>query len=691
MPHARLDRWFAAIIAVLSILVFFHTIDGDWVWDDVLQIKQNQQIQDPDLAWRALTTDVWSFRSATGTSESRYWRPSFIAWMIGVERVAGTEEATLWRASVVLLHAIASVLAYFVVRGVGFAPLWAAPVALIFALHPTKPESVAWVSGATDPILAVFLFTALICTLSIVRSRPLPSEGARVAPGHYLRRSGLWLIATLAFAGALGSKEVAVLFPGLVFAAAVAYRSAGTQATAGPDRFDRRSLVPALVMAMPFAAMSLAFLVLRRWLLGPDSRPNESFLPFEVNLYTLPRVGLFYLQQGFVPIRVSPFHVLSHQLKPDFEGFFLPAIGLVMSGLFMLWIVFGPARSRAAAVGLAMFALIIAPAAYVTNFPPPDQLVHDRYLYLPLLGLLLLVAALARHLTRRLDQTKVQIGALALGIVLIGAMAPYTMRYAEAWKSGLGMWGWGTRVAPGSAMSWQHYGLELAHIGRHDEAIQAFQRSLDIHVTPLTYLGLAQSLVNVGRLDEAERVIRSVVDRLEAIGSNRIEYFHALDMLATLRVFAENDVDGAVRTYARGLERLPNYRASLYNCMAVKCFTADRNDEALGYLLKARPLVDSDAQPSARTVYLHLGLVYLRQERLDEAALELEKFLEEVEGFDDRFFTGESAKAYEVLTYLWSMGKGKRAAQYRGPRRALPDDLALPQPATPIAPSGARP
>ncbi len=640
-PDRRLDWWFALIIAAISFLVFAHTIDGSWVWDDHVQIVGNQQIKDPDLFRRALTTDVWSFRSTQGRNESRYWRPTFVAWMIGVQQIAGTASASLWHLSVVLLHTLASVLAYFVARRVGFGPLWAAPIGLIFAMHPTRVESVAWVSGATDPILAVFMFGALLLLLRVVRAAPMPPNLAdRVRPTHYLfRRPLLWFASLLLFAGALGSKEVAILFPVLVFAAAIAYRprTDDTDPTANrPERrFDRRSILPACFAAMPFVAMSGIYLLLRLALIGSDPRPDEMFLPFQVNIYTLPRVGLFYVWQCLAPYDVSPFYVLSHQIRPDFEGFFLPGLGLLTVGGLMLWIVFGQPRSRAAALGLAMFAAILAPAAYVIHFPPPDQLVHDRYLYIPLLGMLLLLSAVASWLFRRADQAKVAVSALCVGVLACALMAGLTMRYAEAWKQGKTMWGWAVAASPGSMMGWQHYGLELAQLERHEEAQQAYRKAMEIQRSPHGLLVMAESLMAQNQLDQAERMFMFVADRYEEIGTIRNEYYYAIDFVARIRLIRNEDVDGAVEMYQRGLKHLPAYRATLYDRMGMVYIAAQRWDEAEAALNKGLPFIASDAISQARMIHYRLGQVYLRSERLDKAEAEFLTYLSTTEAFDD--------------------------------------------------------
>src|SRR5207249_7390615 len=140
-------------------------------------------------------------------------------------------------------------------------------------------------------------------------------------------------------------------------------------------------------------------------------------------------------------------------------------------------------------------------------------LVHDRYLYLPLLGLLLVVVSAAAELTGRVVRPPARAGwaVLAAAAALALPLAAQTARYASAWTSNLALWEWGTRTDPTSAFGQSMLGVYLEAAGRLPEARAAFDRS--IAITPLTsaYLGRAEIGVAEGRFAEAEGDVRLVL------------------------------------------------------------------------------------------------------------------------------------------------------------------------------------
>src|SRR5687767_6242074 len=117
----RLDAAWSLIPAAVAIALFLPIVRGDFIYDDHLQIQSNTFIRQPALYWRALWSDVAAFSSSDGGPASPYWRPTFVAWMIVHYALYGAEHAAGWRASNVLLHALAAVLAFAVCRRLGLA------------------------------------------------------------------------------------------------------------------------------------------------------------------------------------------------------------------------------------------------------------------------------------------------------------------------------------------------------------------------------------------------------------------------------------------------------------------------------------------------------------------------------------------------------------------------------------------
>ena len=180
--------------------VYANAMRGEFVYDDNRQIARNALIQDNAHIGTALVSDVWAFKGGGAIAASNYWRPTFISWLIGNFRLFGLQPAG-WHMTNLLLHLVTVMLGYCLARGLRLGKPIAAAIALVFAVHPAHVESVSWISGSPDLLLAPALLGSLLVVPSLV-----DSAGWRP-----------WTAALGLYAVALGAKEVAMIFPAIVF------------------------------------------------------------------------------------------------------------------------------------------------------------------------------------------------------------------------------------------------------------------------------------------------------------------------------------------------------------------------------------------------------------------------------------------------------------------------------------------
>ncbi len=143
----------------VTALVYAATLGFGWVYDDHGQIVRNTAVQ----SWRFVPAyfqgKEWQalFPNAT----LNYYRPFNFLWFRVNDALFGMRPAG-WHAMGVLLHILVTCLAYFVARRVTGRPLVAALAALLFGVHPMRHEVVAWVSGTTESLWALFFFLAFL-------------------------------------------------------------------------------------------------------------------------------------------------------------------------------------------------------------------------------------------------------------------------------------------------------------------------------------------------------------------------------------------------------------------------------------------------------------------------------------------------------------------------------------------------
>ncbi len=600
----RIELWWLLPALVLGFLVYTNALGGEFVYDDLRQIKRNILIQDGSQFWRALTSDVWAFKSGDQVA-SNYWRPSFVFWMILNFRCFGSSTFG-WHLTNILLHVGVVALAFALLRRLNVARPVAAAIALIFAVHPVHSESVAWISGAPDLILGAAMLGSIWFVILL---------GEKKTP---LR----WALAVGLYAVALGAKEIAILYPLMIVA--LLYRQKNVGDKSAP-------WARSLSIAWPFAAVAAFYLLIRQSILGNLQQLPAGGANLGETILTLPAVFAFYLRQLVFPYWVAPSHPLRAVTTADIGigNFLIPLAITIAVGWWMMRMA---SQSRTARMGLALFLIPLLPAMNITAFPA-DQLVHDRYLYVPLLGFLILTIPALSSLLERAASERTSRAPLLVFIVAILAAVPLaaqTVRYNQAWISNLALWEWAVRSDPNSALGYQHYAGQLHEAKRFEEAIAAFSRSIEIQPMPATSVSLATTLIDLNRFEEAERDLREVTSRkVEQVTPYTM--YQAYERLAVsfTRQRKLNEAASSI-TEARG--RLPQYQAALTEKLAVILYQGGQKQEALNELNAVRIQGRTETLPESRMIFYRLGLLNVELGHPQEARDAFQEFLALTQG-----------------------------------------------------------
>jgi protein O-mannosyl-transferase len=649
-PGWRADAAVAALLIAASALVFASSTGGDFVYDDTRQILSNPLVRGREPVWKALTSDVWAFKSpAQGGPQqamSDFWRPVFVLGLIAQERLFGVDDPVPWHWTLVLLHGAVAAAAYGLLCRMRMQRALAAAVALIFAVHPAHAESVAWISGGTDPLMSLPLLGALACVVELLERPAL----------------GWWAAALGLYATALLVKEAAIVFPGVVFlTAAVAVERPGEARLARLGRAVR--------LTLPFAALAGLYFWARLEVLGRFEYEKPWSRGLGQVLLTAPSLVWFYLREALVPVWTGPCHPL-RPVRPadvDLASFWLPAAGVA---LVALWLGRAAWRGRIERLGLGLFALFLAAPVLKSDALPPDQIVHDRYLYLPLLGVGMVVLPALAAAARRLwgwDETRAAGACLrgALGLsVLLGLQ---TVRTGGAWRSEQDLWTAAARSDPGSAFVQLQNGKALGNAGRLAEARAALVRVVamrpseaDLRQAVFVRDGLlerASVSVQEGRFAEAEadlkRVLEARPEEEPALMRDLLagQQQQAVERLA-MSLGQQGRREEAIEAMRAGRERLPGSYCSLSSNLAVLLVQAGRKGEALAELERARGHLSGETSPLCQMVLFYLGQLYAESGRAAEARAALEEYLATSGRFLDGRTQALRAQAEQMLGRL---------------------------------------
>lgn len=500
----RADAFFSLALLALTFLTFSPALAAEFVhWDDPTFVIRNPRIWGGPFNLENFT---WMW---TGFLGGHYHPLTWLSWRLDYALYGQDDNpAAGFHFTNILLHAGAAVLVYFLVQrlillaarglatpGLRFASFLGAA---LFALHPLRAESVAWITERRDVLSAVFLICAAIAYLRSVR----PGEPALAGPRAYLAAIALLVLSCLSKAWGMSFFVLMLVldvYPLRRFPVAPReWFSPGARAVLVQK-------IPFLVVGLVTAALAaaaqnqaLAAKTLTQW--GVLERIVQS-------IYGL----WFYTKATFWPVGLSPFYQLPERLDPWEPRFIVAYIFLAVMIVALIAL-----RNRFPALpaAAAIYAVSLAPVLGILQ--SGEQLVADRYSYLACLVYSALLAggtvSVLRWSRAREDKAanRKPFALLSLAVPSIAIVALASLAFAQTsiWKNTETLWSYAAQVTPGSQVL-TNLAVELDYLKRPAEADEYARLATQINPTDgrawFTYGGRMR---DKGNLPEAERAFK---------------------------------------------------------------------------------------------------------------------------------------------------------------------------------------
>jgi protein O-mannosyl-transferase len=458
------NPFYVFLLGVVTYALYAPSFGFPFVYDDVFQIVQNDHLD----SWRFLpvyfTRHAWSHVPGV---PANFYRPFFLLWM-RLNNLAFGHEPAAWHLTTILLHLAAAILVYRLAVELLQARGPALLAALIFAVHPVQVESVAWVSGATEPLAAIFFLGSFLLYL---RSKREPSQ--------------VWTAASLAmFAAALLVKETATVLPGAI----VAY-----ELTLGCDQ-ERSKLWPKILRALgrviPYACVLAAYLAVRTLVLHSFAH-SATTVPLGTSLLTWPWLLCSYLRLLVWPAGLSPLYDLNYVTRFTELRWIVPVLGLLAIAAAIVWTARKEHSPRILFLA-AWFLLTLAPAMAIFCEALPAEGFHGRYLYLPSIAFGLAVAAAFGTWFERTHQGG-QALAVATSVVFVAILAGVARHQLPYWASDYALFARACSIAPKNESAGLNLAAELVRHQDYRQALMVSQRTVRFNPQSARALGSAAS------------------------------------------------------------------------------------------------------------------------------------------------------------------------------------------------------
>jgi protein O-mannosyl-transferase len=494
-PVSMSSRAVALAVAGITFLAYAGTLGYEFVYDDRGQIVSNPFIKSWYYLPRYFSDHVWGH--VDPTMLGNYYRPMFLVWLL-INRTLFGLHSTWWHLATVLAHVGVTLMVFVLARRLLKDVRAAAIAALIFGLHPAHVESVAWISGITDPLLALFFIPSILFYLNWRDAKANARDESHRA--SFYRQPAFSLAASLIFfVLAMLSKETALVLPLLVF---------GTEWIDSDGPLRQRAM-PAARTAIYYAGLALPYLVVRALVLKGLGH-QLSTVSAITTVKTWPSALWFYVAHMVWPINLSCFYDLPFVTHLTLANFVLPLIGLLVIalGLWLLARRLDGGTRRMVAVACLWLTLPILPVLNLSVFVG-GELVHDRYLYLPSIGLALLAGLGLSRLqigsAQLFGQPALRVAAVSLLTLGLGFA---TVNQHQYWASELLLFQHGLTVAPDSRIAKTGLANVLSDRGYFDAAVGMYDEVIERYPANWKAINnLGCTYLKMGRFAEAEATL----------------------------------------------------------------------------------------------------------------------------------------------------------------------------------------
>jgi protein O-mannosyl-transferase len=515
----------AVFLIAITWAVFGQTFHHQFInYDDPLYVYDNPHVR-AGLSWHGI---AWAFTHV----HSQNWHPlTTISHMLDCQ-VFGLNPGAQHLVNV-FWHSIAAVLLFLLLAEVTDS-IWASAfVAAVFAVHPLRVESVAWIAERKDVLSGTFFMLTLLGYVHWTR-RPTPAR---------------YLMMSILFACGLMSKPMLVTTPLILML--LDYWPL--------NRFGKLSFAKLLIEKIPLFALSAGSVIATLWAQN-FALGSTDFLPLKWRITNAIFSYFEYVRQMFWPIDLIPFYV--HPENRLEIWWFAIAVVLLIA---VTVIAFGRRRQNPyLIVGWLWYVVMLVPVIGIVQVGLQGH--ADRYTYLPQIGLYIALVWLIHDMTKSLRVRKTILG--GVGLIIVGTLSVLSAEQTTYWSDTETLWRHTLAVTPDSDVADTGLGGILFARGQIDEAVDDYEHALRLRDGNVAaHFGLARALATERKTDPAIFHLRKAL-------SIQPDYIAASNDLGVL-LTSKGEINEAIAAWRQTLSFDPDNADAANNIAWVRSTAAD--------------------------------------------------------------------------------------------------------------------
>ena len=506
------DRTIPILLAlvVLCVLVYWGVQRFDFVnWDDPTYLTENTHVQ----AGLSLSNAWW----ALTTGHSPYWHPlTWLSHMLDVT-LYGMDPGPHHVTSLIV-HVASTLLLFLLLRRMTRDSGPSAFVAALFAVHPLHVESVAWLAERKDVLSSFFLFLTL---WMYVRYTERPGAG------RYAAVAGVYALALM-------SKPMVVTLPFAMLLLDV-----------WPlRRFDVRAIVektPLIVLAL---GTSVATFIVQSQV---GAVAGLSVLPLSLRLRNALLGYAMYLWTTIWPAHLAAFYPLRDIAAWEVAG----AAALLVTLTVLAFLV--RRRHPYVIVGWLWYVVTVAPV--IGLMQAGEQARADRFMYVPIVGLFIVVSWGGRDVLRRFAVPPRAAVAGAVAVVVVAAWVARAQ--AQRWADSVTLWRHAAAVTSRNYIAYENMGQALREKGQLAEAEANYRQALELAPShspgyeAVIHNSLGMVLEREGKSGDARQHFAEAARLSPAFAEARVNLANALA--------SDGEFDEAIVHYRTAIDLKPEY------------------------------------------------------------------------------------------------------------------------------------